>query len=62
MNFINQIADKIGKNEHVRGIHCEVTNCVYHDRKGKCAADEIKVGPTYASNSTETVCSTFEPK
>ena len=53
---------KVPKKDHISGIHCEVTNCVYHDQKCSCAADQIKVGPTYASSSADTVCSTFKQK
>lgn len=58
------IIDKIDSKDEDRcaeGVNCEVTNCVYHDKKLKCTAGKIKVGPTYASHSSETVCSTFKP-
>lgn len=34
---------------HIHGVKCEVTNCVYNDKKEYCTANEIKVGPSYAS-------------
>ena len=44
------------------GIHCDVTNCQYHVKDCHCTADKINVGPTYAANTTDTVCSTFKTK
>lgn len=43
-------------------IVCSVRNCVYHDGDHRCTAGKIAVGPTYASDCTETVCATFKPK
>ena len=43
-------------------ILCRVRNCVYHDGDHRCTAEKISVGPTYASDCTETVCATFKPK
>lgn len=46
----------------IEGIKCDVTNCHYHQENSKCNANEIKVGPTYASTSTDTICATFKPE
>jgi hypothetical protein len=62
MNIADQISERMGNKEHISGIHCDVTNCAYHDPKCKCGADQIKVGPTYASSNADTVCSTFKQK
>lgn len=62
MNISDQIQGRLGKKDHISGIHCDVENCAYHDPKAKCSADQIKVGPTFASSSTDTVCSTFKQK
>lgn len=62
MSIADKVSEKLGKKDHISGIHCDVTNCVYHDPKCKCSANQIKVGPTYAANSTDTVCSTFRQK
>lgn len=43
------------------GIQCDVTNCYYNEQKA-CAANEIKVGPQFASSSADTVCATFKPR
>jgi hypothetical protein len=59
---VNKIANKVQSKDHISGIHCEVTNCSFHDPSCKCSANQVKVGPTYAASSTETVCSTFKPK
>lgn len=48
------------KKDCIDGIHCDVTNCRYNEEDSKCSAKEIKVGPTYASTSSDTVCATFK--
>ena len=48
--------------DHIRGISCNVKNCLYHDGDSYCTAPRISVGPVYASNCTDTVCATFKPK
>lgn len=59
------IFDKMNKDDEdskcVEGVDCEVTNCVYHHPGLKCKAGKIKVGPTFASECSETICSTFKP-
>jgi Domain of Unknown Function (DUF1540). len=47
---------------HIRGISCNVKNCVYHDGDAYCTADKINVGPSYANCCTDTVCATFRQK
>lgn len=44
----------------IKDIKCDVANCVYNEGNGRCSAGEIKVGPSNAQNSTETLCATFE--
>lgn len=41
---------------------CEVKNCVYHKGECDCTAERIAIGPTFATESTDTVCATFKPK
>lgn len=48
--------------EIVSGIKCEVKNCTYHDESHNCHAGSIKVGPTEAETTTDTICETFEAK
>lgn len=48
--------------KHIKGIHCEVTNCYYHDADTYCTAEEVSVGPACADCSGETLCVTFKPK
>lgn len=43
-------------------VHCDVTNCVYHDPDCICTADKINVGPSFAVTSSETICATFQDK
>lgn len=46
----------------ISGIKCDVNNCHYHRNGGKCVAGEIKVGPQFANNSSDTICDTFKPE
>ena len=49
--------------EHVNdGISCDVKNCLYHEGDCHCTADQIAVGPSFDTSSTDTVCATFKPK
>lgn len=50
------------RHKHIKGINCDVVNCVYHDGKSECYAGEISVGPRDAKCSSNTVCATFKPK
>ena len=50
------------RHKHIKGINCNVCNCVYHDGKTECYAGEICVGPKDATCSANTVCATFKPK
>jgi len=46
------------------GVHCGVTNCVYHDGQDTCHAKEIHVATQHQDTITEgeTFCGTFSPK
>lgn len=48
--------------KEIKGIVCDVKNCVYHDRENCCHAGQIAVGPSNAQSSSDTVCATFKPK
>jgi len=48
--------------KHIKGISCDVKNCVYHDGDSFCTADKIAVGPSYATSCTDTVCASFKQK
>ncbi|MBQ8381242.1 MAG: DUF1540 domain-containing protein [Clostridia bacterium] len=50
------------RHKHIKGINCNVENCVYNDGKCECYAGEISVGPHDAKCSANTVCATFKPK
>ncbi len=41
-------------------IRCDVENCIHNNHKCGCTAQEIKVGPTFATTCSDTVCQTFE--
>ncbi len=47
--------------EHIKGVCCDVKNCIHHDGESACTAKEITVGPSYASSSSDTACATFKP-
>ena len=47
---------------HIKGVSCNVKNCLYHDGDAYCTADRISVGPSFASACTDTVCATFRAK
>lgn len=44
----------------IKGISCEVKNCVYHGKNSDCTAKHIKVGSAQATHESETKCETFE--
>jgi hypothetical protein len=47
---------------HIKGISCDVKNCVHHDGETYCTAGCIAVGPSHATSSADTVCATFKQK
>lgn len=46
---------------HIKGVCCDVKNCMYHDGESYCTAKEITVGPSYAADGKDTNCATFKP-
>ncbi|MBQ0109033.1 MAG: DUF1540 domain-containing protein [Clostridiales bacterium] len=48
--------------KHIGEVSCSVTNCAYHDGVHYCTAPRIAVGPSTATNCSQTVCATFKPK
>ena len=52
----------VERHKHIKGITCDVKNCVYHCGESECYAGEICVGPREAKSSANTVCATFKPK
>ena len=51
-----------GCGKPLKGVMCDVKNCVYHNAKNECCAGTISVGPHNAGCSSDTVCVTFKPK
>lgn len=47
---------------HIKGVRCDVKNCVYHDGDGFCCADHINVGNIAALSSSDTHCKTFKAR
>ena len=50
------------RNKRIKGVLCDVQNCVYHNGRTECYAEEISIGPHSAECSANTVCATFKPK
>ena len=48
--------------KHIKGITCDVRNCVHHDGDNYCTAAKISIGPSYATSCTDTVCASFKQK
>ena len=55
-------SDKTAEKKNNSQIICSVKNCAYHDGDSSCLANQIAVGPTYASSAKDTVCATFKSK
>ena len=55
-----ELKDKSPK--HIKGIGCDVKNCVYHDGECYCTANKVSIGPSYATSSSDTACATFKEK
>ena len=51
-------------NENLSGVHCDVTNCVYHSTDNLCHADHIQVADQVSDckDERDTFCGTFEAK
>ena len=49
-----------GCEKHIKNVKCDVKNCAYHDGECYCTAGEIAIGPSFATSSTDTICSTFK--
>ena len=48
--------------DHIKGISCDVKNCVHHGGESYCTAECIAIGPSHASTSADTICATFKQK
>ena len=46
----------------LKGVSCDVRNCIYNDLHSHCTAEKIAVGPTYAASCTDTVCASFRQR
>lgn len=61
--FTNDLLTRQGDiPRHIRGITCDVKNCVYHDGDNFCCADRVTIGNTASVRSGETRCATFLPR
>ena len=49
-------------NKCIKGIVCDVKNCMYHTTHNSCCAGTIAVGPKDATCSANTNCATFKPR
>ena len=48
--------------DHMPNVKCEVVNCMYNEKRSHCMAKEVKIGPTFAAMTGDTICRTFKPK
>ncbi len=63
MNSYDKYPPEKSKNKkHIKGIACDVKNCVHHNGENNCTAESIAVGPSFATSCTDTVCASFKPK
>lgn len=46
--------------KEIKGISCEVKNCMYHDKSDCCTAGHITVGCSSATKNADTKCETFK--
>ena len=53
---------KCDNTKALKGVSCDVKNCVYHSGMCECHAGCISVGPSEAKSSSGTSCATFKPK
>ncbi|MDD2361886.1 MAG: DUF1540 domain-containing protein [Oscillospiraceae bacterium] len=51
---------KENNEERTPTVYCDVKNCTYHDGENICTANKIKVGPSHAISSIDTICATFK--
>ena len=51
-----------GCGKPLKGVMCDVKNCVYNDGKSDCFAEKICVGPHEAKTSSSTLCATFKAR
>ena len=51
--------DRCGNKEHIKGICCNVKNCVHHDCDTYCTAHQIAVGNATATGAA---CDTFKER
>ncbi|MBE6533740.1 MAG: DUF1540 domain-containing protein [Ruminococcaceae bacterium] len=61
-NEKNCSTNKCSSKDHIKGICCNVKNCVHHDCETYCTAEQIAVGPSSATCSADTVCATFKER
>lgn len=58
----NKGNSKCDSSKHIKGVMCDVKNCVYNAQQNGCYAGCISVGPKDADCSAHTNCATFKPK
>ncbi len=52
---------KAGENKQcICDVKCDVESCIHNNHKNGCTAQAIEIGPHFATNSSDTVCNTFE--
>jgi len=59
---LNNEQENTNNKKKAKGIVCDVRNCIHHDGQNHCTADQISIGPSYATSCSDTVCATFRQK
>lgn len=44
----------------INGISCDVVSCIHNNHQLGCTAGKIKVGPSFATSTNDTVCDTYK--
>ena len=60
--FLPPDETRTGGGKKLKGVACDVKNCMFNDQCSHCTAEKIAVGPTYATSCTDTVCATFRQR
>lgn len=51
-----------GRQNHLKGIICDVAHCIYNENGCYCTAKEIRIGPSFAAERSDTICGTFKSR
>ena len=54
------MSDKGCNKECIHGIACNVENCIHNNHRCGCTANQIEVGPSFATTVSDTICRSFK--